>query len=271
MHIQLTSRAPRILGVVNVTPDSFSDGGLYLDPERAAARAREQWAAGADWADLGPASSHPAAPATSAAEELRRLAPVLDRLEGEGRRLSVDSFLPETQRYALARRVGMLNDVRGFPDPALYPALAAADSLLVIMHAWPRGEERPEPARLLARIEAFFAARMAALEKAGVARARLILDPGMGFFLSSDPAPSLAVLRGLRGLRERLGAPLLIGVSRKGFLGELTGRPVNERGAATLAAELFAAEQGVDFIRTHDVAALRDALRVQAALREPAP
>src|SRR5262249_53781055 len=128
------------------------------------------------------------------------------------------------------------------------------------------------PERLLVRIEEFFRARVAALEKAGVARSRLILDPGMGFFLSADPRLSLGVLRGLRGLRERLAAPILIGVSRKGFPGELTGRRTPaERGAASLAAELFAAEQGADFIRTHDVAALRDGLRVQAALRGEAP
>jgi dihydropteroate synthase type 2 len=260
------SRAPRILGVVNVTPDSFSDGGLYLVPERAAARARELWASGADWVDLGPASSHPTAVSTSADEEIRRLAPVLDLLAGEGRRLSVDSFRCETQRYALARGVAMLNDVQGFANPALYPELAAADCRLVIMHALSRETGPIEPEELLPRIERFFAERVAALEKAGVARERMILDPGMGFFLSSDPRFSLAVLRGLRPLRERLGAPILIGVSRKGFLGALTGRAPAERGAATLAAELFAAQQGVDFIRTHDVAALHDALLVQAAM-----
>jgi dihydropteroate synthase type 2 len=194
---------------------------------------------------------------------------VLDRLVGHERDLSVDSFHAETQRYALARGVGMLNDVRGFPDRALYPELAAADCLLVVMHAVTPGEPSPAPERLLERIEGFFGSRVDALEKAGVARERLILDPGMGFFLSSDPRRSLAVLRGLRRLRERLAAPILIGVSRKGFLGELTGRAVSERGAASLAAELFAAEQGVDWIRTHDVAALHDGLRVQAALREP--
>lgn len=268
LHGKRTSGTPRILGVVNVTPDSFSDGGLFLDPERAAARAREHWHAGADWVDLGPASSHPSAPETPAEEEIRRLAPVLDRLRGRERQLSVDSFRPETQRYALARGVGMLNDVRGFPDPGLYPELAAADCLLVVMHAVAAGERAPTPQALPARIEHFFQARMDALEKAGVARERLVLDPGMGFFLSSDPRFSLAVLRALATLRERLAVPILIGVSRKGFLGELTGRAVAERGAATLAAELFAAAQGVDFIRTHDVRALRDALRVHEALSE---
>ncbi len=260
--------ATRILGVVNVTPDSFSDGGLFLDPARAAAHAHELWQAGADRVDLGPASSHPSAPSVAAEEEIRRLAPVLDRLAGHEHDLSVDSFRAETQRYALARGVGMLNDVRGFPDPGLYPELAAADCLLVVMHALAPGEPSGGPERLLERIEGFFRSRVDALEKAGVARERLILDPGMGFFLSSDPRLSLAVLRELRRLRERLGAPILIGVSRKGFLGELTDRAVTERGAASLAAELFAAEQGVDWIRTHDVAALRDGLRVQAALRE---
>ena len=167
LHRKITSDAPRILGVVNVTPDSFSDGGLYLDPERAAARALEHWEAGADWVDLGPASSHPAAPPTPAEEEIRRLAPVLERLAGRERQISVDSFCPETQRYALARGVGMLNDVRGFPDPELYPELAAADCLLVVMHAVAPGERSPDPERLLERIEAFFRTRVAALEKAG--------------------------------------------------------------------------------------------------------
>src|SRR5262245_27025460 len=143
------SSATRILGVVNVTPDSFSDGGRYLDPARAAAHAHQLWEAGADRVDLGPASSHPRAPSVAAEEEIRRLAPVLDRLAGHERDLSVDSFRVETQRYALARGVGMLNDVRGFADPALYPELAAADCLLVVMHALAPGEPSSGPDRLL--------------------------------------------------------------------------------------------------------------------------
>jgi len=262
---------PRIVGILNVTPDSFSDGGRYQDPDVAARRAEELWSDGAEWVDLGPASSHPRAATVMASEEIRRLGPVLDRLRGHEARLSVDSFQPETQRYALSRGVSVLNDVRGFEWPELYPELARAGCTLIVMHALPR--DPPMPPRdaggadaLWLHMERFFAARVEALERAGVSRSRLILDPGMGFFLGSDPMLSLDVLCGIARLRDKLGLPVLIGVSRKSFLGTLTGRDVAERGAATLAAELFAADRGVDYIRTHDVRALRDALCVRAAL-----
>jgi len=258
-----------ILGVVNITPDSFSDGGQFYAADQAAERALACAAEGADIVDLGPASSHPSTPRVSAEEEIRRLAPVLDRLAGSGLTLSLDSDQPATQRYALARGVSMLNDIRGFAHPEFHAELADHDCSLVLMHstAAAGGDGAPPtPSNVLERIEAFFVERVAALERAGVARRRLILDPGMGFFLGPDPALSLRVLHGLPTLRARLGLPVLIGVSRKSFLGQLTGRAVTERGAATLAAELAAAALGADYLRTHDVRALRDGLIVQRAL-----
>lgn len=261
---------PSIVGVVNLTPDSFSDGGRYLEPAAALAHARQLLDDGADLVELGPASSHPDADGVAPAEEIRRLEAVLGPLLASGAAVGVDTFQPETQRWALARGVGWLNDIQGFPEPELYPDLARAQARLVVMHSVQRrgraSRMRTAPAAVLAGVEAFLRERVAALAAAGVARGRLILDPGMGFFLGSDPEPSVLALRRLRKLRAELGLPILVSVSRKSFLGALTGRPVGERGAATLAAELFAARQGADYVRTHDVRALRDALVVTGAL-----
>jgi dihydropteroate synthase type 2 len=256
--------APGIFGIVNVTSDSFSDGGRYLDPERAIDHARQLVRDGADVIDLGPASSHPQAAGVSAATEIARLTPVLAALQSDGIAVSVDSWRAETQRFALARGVGWLNDVRGFADPGLYPELASAACRLVVMHCAAQGKSASWDT-----ICAFFEQRLAAFARAGIAETRIVLDPGMGLFLAPDPAPSLEVLRRLPELRRRFGRDLLISVSRKSFLGALTGQPVHERGAATLAAELHAAAQGIDWIRTHDVRALRDALRIRDALAGP--
>lgn len=254
---------------MNVTTDSFSDGGLYLDPERAIAHACALAKDGADAVDLGPASSHPDASPVSPETEIERLAPVVAALAERGIPVSVDSYRPETQAWALARGVAWLNDIRGFPDASLYPALARSDCRLVVMHSIQRGpatRQAASPDAVLAGMREFFAERVAALTRAGVARERLVLDPGMGFFLGDAPEPSLAALRALPELRERYGCELLVCVSRKSFLGALTGRSPEERGAATLAAELYAAGRGVDWIRTHDVRALADALAVGRAL-----
>jgi dihydropteroate synthase type 2 len=264
--------APRIVGVVNITEDSFSDGGAFLAPEAAIARARQLVADGAEIVDLGPAASNPDAIAVPAEEEIRRLDPVIAALDAAGVAISVDSFRPQTQRYALARGVAFLNDIQGFPDAALYPDLAAARARLIVMHAVQRrgGATRADlPAdSMVERILRFFEARLAALERAGIARERIIIDPGMGFFLSSRPEASLRVLAELPRLKRAFGLPVLISVSRKSFLRAITGRAAEAAGAATLAAELCAALAGADYIRTHDAAALGDGLRVLAALAQ---
>ncbi len=270
---------PRILGIVNITADSFSDGGRYLAPQDAIAHGRRLFAGGADILDLGPASSHPDAAPVAAEEEIARLAPVIDAFADRLDSLSIDSFLPETQRYAIARGVGFLNDIHGFADSSIYPLIAGADCRLVVMHmVQERGRATRAsipPDEMWERIETFLARRIAALEAAGIARERLILDPGMGFFLSSRPEASTQVLAHIERLRRAFGLPLLISVSRKSFLRGLVGREVADLGPATLAAELFAAACGVDYIRTHDAAALSDGLRVTEALRaaaaEPLP
>ena len=262
---------PLLIGILNITEDSFSDGGRYLDPAAAMAQARQLVAGGADIVELGAAASNIAAKVVPPAEEIRRLEPVIAALVAEHIPLSVDSFQPETQRFALARGVAYLNDIQGFPDPAIYPDLAAASCRLIVMHA-AQGRGRAQRLELEAnevwqRIEDFFAERVPRLERAGIARERLILDPGMGFFLSSRPEASLRVLAGLGRLKRAFGLPVLVSVSRKSFLAALTGHDQPAQlGSASLAAELFAAAQGADLIRTHDPAALRDGLRVAEAL-----
>ena len=271
MSRSVPSRTPvRIVGVVNITEDSFSDGGPYLEPEAAIAHARGLRSDGADVVELGAASSHPDARPVSPDEERRRLAPVLEAIAGEDIAVSVDSTQPETQRLALAYGAAFLNDVRGFPNPATYPTLAASDCRLVVMHSI-EGREiatrvQTDPAMIWPRVEAFFEARLAALRAGGIEHERLVVDPGLGFFLGANPEPSVAVLSAIGRLRARFGAPVLVSPSHKSFLRALTGRSVAEIGPATLAAELYAARAGVDYIRTHDVRALSDALTVERAL-----
>ena len=255
---------------MNLSEDSFFAGGRHPDPERAIAHALELVRDGADSIDVGAAASNPRAQAVAPDEEIRRLEPVVTALQRAGVSVSVDSFAPAVQQWALTRHVDLLNDTRGFPDSSLYPQLASSRSRLIVMHAISdsgRADRTPGDARtILDRVLVFFRQRLAALESAGIARERCILDPGMGLFLGTGAEPSIAVLRSLRTLRETFGLPVLVGVSHKSVIGLLSGRAVDERGPATLAAELYAVRQGVDWIRTHDVRALRDAIVVQGAL-----
>ncbi len=264
---------PKILGIVNITSDSFSDGGKFLTPEAAIAHARKLVAEGADMIDLGPASSNPDATPIPAEEEIRRLAPVLDALLGDGIEVSVDSYRPETQAWALSRGVRWLNDIRGFPDASLYPALAASASRLIAMYSIQQGQadrrDAPE-GDIIGHICRFFDERLKALEAAGIDRARIVLDPGMGFFLGAAPETSFEVLGRLGEIGGRFALPLLVSVSRKSFLRAVTGRAPGEVGAATLAAELIAAMKGANFIRTHAPAPLKDALAVAAMLKDSA-
>jgi dihydropteroate synthase type 2 len=219
---------PRIVGIVNITEDSFSDGGRYLDPAVAVTHARKLLTDGADIIELGPAASHPDSAPVSAAQERRRLAPVL---EASDCRLIV---MHTVQAAGAATRV--LTDEAAVWDGTL---------------------------RFLAR-------RLAALQAAGIGRDRLVIDPGLGCFLGSTPGPSLAALAGIRELKDTFGVPVPVSPSRKSFLRALTGSDVTRSGPATLAAEIFAAWQGADYIRTHDVAAARDALTLLAAITREA-
>jgi len=259
----------KILGILNITEDSFSDGGKYLEPSAALAHARAL-TQDADILDIGAASSNPDAAPVAPQVEIARLESVLPQLQRANIPLSIDSYATEVQRWALQHNVEYLNDIHGFPDEALYPELAASRAKLIVMHSVQEGGKATPmdvpPSQIMDRIRRFFAARIAALTKAGIARDRLILDPGMGFFLGTDPETSLAVLRGLPSLKSEFGLPLLVSVSRKSFLRKITGRAPSEAGPASLTAELFASMNGADLIRTHDPKALRDSLEVWAKL-----
>ncbi|MGD1934830.1 MAG: dihydropteroate synthase [Candidatus Phaeomarinobacter sp.] len=262
--------SPTLLGILNITADSFSDGGRYLDPDAALAHARALMAQGADMIDLGPASSHPDSADVGAAEEISRLGRVLPQLVDAGIPVSVDSFEPDVQLWALGHGVPYLNDIQGFPHSEIYPALASASAKLIIMHGV-QGRGRAQRQDVAAadiwdRIFTFFDERLAALQAAGIARERCVLDPGMGFFLGTDPEVSLTVLREIGRLEARYDLPVLVSVSRKSFLRKMTGRDVADIGPATLAAEIFAAKAGARYIRTHAPGALRDALAVTGAL-----
>jgi len=266
--------AVRIFGIVNVTRDSFSDGGRFFAPEAAIAHGERLLADGADVLDLGGESTHPDAEPVAADEEIRRLEPVVAALRGLVE-LSVDTNKPEVMRAMLAAGVSWLNDVNGFRDPGALAVAAAAPSSVrfVVMFSrsrTARAERRVAGAAgLLDELRAFVAERRDAFAGAGVVAGRLVFDPGMGFFLGRDALPSLVVLKHLGRLAAAAG-PLLVSVSRKSFVGEVTGRPVAERGAGTLAAELWAVRAGAGYVRTHDVRALRDALAIEAAI-EGAP
>jgi dihydropteroate synthase type 2 len=259
----------KLLGILNITEDSFSDGGRFLDPAAALAHA-QRLAKDADGIDLGAASSKPDATPVAPEVEIARLAPVMTAMRRDGVPVSVDSFAPEVQRWAIAENVAYLNDVRGFPRPELYPALAASPAKLIVMHSveglGPATRLHVPATELFGRIVAFFERRIAALTEAGVARDRLILDPGMGLFLGSHPDASFVVLRRIAELKAAFALPVLISVSRKSFLRRLVDRDVSEAGALTLAAELHAVREGADYIRTHDPRAVRDALAVFRAI-----
>ncbi len=256
-----------ILGIVNITADSFSDGGKFLTTNAALAHARKLVKDGAHILDLGSAASNPRAQPVSPVEEIARLAPVVAALKRQDVPVSIDTFAPEVQRWALDQRVAYVNDIHGFPEPSLYPALADSSAGLIVMHAVQAAGRATAvdipPDTIVRRVIEFFEARIEALTRAGVARSRLILDPGMGMFLGRQPEASYEVLRCIPELKQAFGLPILVSVSRKSFL--RGKRSPAEAGPATLAAELFAVFRGADYIRTHDPAALADGLAVWTA------
>jgi dihydropteroate synthase type 2 len=263
-------RTAQIIGIVNITEDSFSDGGRFLPASAAIEHARGLAASGADVIELGPASSHPDSTPVSAKDQIERMIPVVDALASDDLSLSIDATEPDVLRYGMQIGAAILNDIRGFPDAQLHADLAESRASLVVVHSL-LGRERAErndasPDEVLASIDRFFDLRLRELVRAGVAEDRLIVDPGMGFVLGRDPRASVAVLRRIPELRVRFGRPVLISVSRKSFLRRLTGRSVDQVGPATLAAELYAVRNGADYVRTHDAGALRDALAVERAL-----
>ncbi len=263
---------PFVMGVVNATPDSFSDGGRFLSPDAAAAQAERLAEEGADLVDLGGESTRPGAAPVDAVEERRRVVPVVERLRARGFALpiSVDTSKAEVARAALEAGADLVNDVHGLADPALARVVADAGAPVVLMHT------RGTPATmqdlavyrdLLAEVAAELRQALARAVAAGVAEERIILDPGLGF--AKTPGQSVELLARVGELRA-LGRPLLVGPSRKRFIGHLTGAPVEDRLPGTLAAVTACVLAGVELVRVHDVAAARQAAQVAAALRQAA-
>jgi dihydropteroate synthase len=260
---------PLLMGVVNASRDSFSDAGELPDVDARAARAAEHVAAGAAIVDVGGESAVGGRPRIAAAEEIERVVPLVERIVAAHDVLvSVDTYKPEVAEAAVAAGAGMVNDVSGLRDPALADVCARTGAALVIMHT------RVEPKGTLldpggyddvvADVVGFLEERVAVARSRGVGEWQIVLDPGPDF--AKTPAQTVAVLRRLDAV-SALGHPVLLAVSRKDFLGAITGRPAPQRGAATLAALAAGVDAGASILRVHDVAAAADFLAVRAVLR----
>jgi len=260
---------PLIMGVVNVTPDSFSDGGPYHHPDAAIAHARELIIEGADIIDIGGESTRPGAMPVSTADELARVLPVLDALRGATVPISVDTWKPEVMAVVLEHGASMINDVNAFAAPGALEAVMESDCALCLMHK--KGDPRtmqtgPTYVDVVTEVRDFLAERVGVAQAAGIARQRLVVDPGFGF--GKTAVHNLQLLRKLDSM-QALGLPVMAGLSRKSLLGRITGRTVGERQAASVAAALLAVERGAALVRVHDVAATRDALQVLSAVNDP--
>ncbi len=257
---------PLVMGILNVTPDSFSDGGRYAELPAALARAAEMEAEGAAIIDVGGESTRPGAMPVEADEELRRVLPVVERLAASARiPVCVDTHEPRVMRAALAAGASMINDVSALSAPGALEVLAAADAAVCLMHM--QGEPRtmqqaPRYADVLADVRGFLHERVARAEAAGIDRSRIVIDPGFGFGKTLEH--NLALLRGLAAIAAD-GLPVLAGLSRKRMVAELTGDPGADRLAGSIALAVLAAQNGARIVRAHDVGPTVAALRVIAA------
>ena len=256
---------PLVMGVVNVTPDSFSDGGRYATHEAAVRHAHRLIEEGADLLDIGGESTRPGAAELPADEEIRRIVPVLDALRDCGLPLSVDTRRAETMRVALEHGADLVNDIGALRAPGAIDAVRGSDCAVCLMHM--QGEpgtmqQQPKYGDVVGEVEDFLAGRVAAAVENGIARERIVVDPGIGF--GKTLRHNLQLLAALDELAAL--APVLVGVSRKSMIGSLTGRDVDHRLAGSLSAMLAAAMRGARILRVHDVAESRDALRVWQAI-----
>ncbi len=270
----MPDREPVVMGIVNVTPDSFSDGGQYLDVSAAIEHGLELESQGAAILDIGGESTRPGAEPVSEAEELRRVVPVIEGLRAAGAeggrggrvRISVDTSKAAVAEAAIAAGASIVNDVTALRgDPAMVDVVAEHEVECCLMHMLgePRTMQRdPHYDEVVSDVRGFLEARMSFAVAHGVAEERILLDPGIGF--GKTDVHNLELLARLHELTE-LGRPIVIGTSRKSFLGRLTGRPVQDRLAATIATNVIAYERGAHIFRVHDVAPVRDALLITSA------
>lgn len=254
---------PLVMGVLNVTPDSFSDGGKFLSVGAAFDRAEQMIAEGVDIIDIGGESTRPGATPLSLQEELDRVMPVLYALRDCGRPLSIDTWKPQVMREALLAGADMINDINGLSAPGAVEAVSGSDCALCIMHMQrdPQTmQQSPQYQDVVQEVTAYLQERVKALESVGIERTRLCIDPGFGFGKTLEH--NLDLLKNVGQMQKTLGLPLLAGLSRKATIGAITGKPPQDRLAGSLAAALVAAANGASILRVHDVAETVDALKV---------
>lgn len=258
---------PGVMGILNVTPDSFSDGGRYDALDAAVEQALKMQQAGAAIIDIGGESTRPGAPPVGVQQELDRVLPVIEALSVKLQiPISIDTSKPQVMQAAVAAGAGMINDVNGLNAVGAMEAVTDANVPACIMHM--QGEPRtmqqtPDYADVVSEVREYLSRRLAACEAAGISRQRLLIDPGFGFGKTLEQ--NLALLAGLESFQE-LGVPVLAGISRKSMIGQITGKPVEQRLPGSLAAAVMAVERGAKFLRVHDVAATVDALKFTLAV-----
>jgi dihydropteroate synthase len=260
---------PLVMGILNVTPDSFSDGGHFQSLDNAISHAEQMLEDGADIIDIGGESSRPGAVPLSLDEELRRVIPLIYALRDCGRPISIDTYKPEVMREAIIAGVDMINDIHGFGSVESRAAVVDSDVALCVMHM------QNTPATMQAQpsyedvnqdVMQFLRDRSAQLIRDGIEKNRICIDPGFGFGKTLDH--NISLLRQLSWLQSELGLPVLVGLSRKAMIGALTGKCVEQRMAGSIAAALFAMNQGAKIVRVHDVAATVDAIEVWHAVTQ---
>lgn len=259
---------PLVMGILNATPDSFSDGGRYQSIELAISHAEQMIADGVDIIDIGGESSRPGAVPLALDEELARVMPLIYALRDCGKAISIDTYKPEVMREAIIAGVDMVNDIRGFSDPLSRSVIASSDVAVCVMHMQNNPlnmQQQPSYVDVVREVQAFLSARCDDLFALGVDRSRVCVDPGFGFGKTLEH--NLHLLRHLGALSEQLDLPVLAGLSRKNMIGVLTGKPVEKRLAGSVAAALAAVQQGAKLVRVHDVAETVDAIKVWHAIQ----
>ena len=257
---------PVVMGILNVTPDSFSDGGRFQSLEFAVSRAEEMISEGVDMIDIGGESTRPGSPAVALDEELRRVIPAVYALRDLGKPLSVDTYKPEVMREAILAGADMINDINAFRAPGALDAVVDSDCGLCVMHMQRSPEtmqQRPEYTDVVDEVISFLRERIDVMVAAGIERNRICIDPGFGFGKTVEH--NFALLRNIGKMRQELGLPVLAGLSRKSMIGAITGKPLEQRMAGSLAGALAAVAHGARIVRVHDVAETVDAVKVWQA------
>jgi dihydropteroate synthase len=263
---KLDLSCPKVMGIVNVTPDSFSDGGRYVSFSNAIDHARQLIEDGADMLDIGGESTRPGAAEVGEQEELDRVLPVIEGLRGIAVPISIDTWKPAVMRAAIKAGASMVNDVNALQAEGAIQVVAASNAAVCLMHkqGTPQSmQQRPSYEDVVLEVAEFMRQRIAAVAAAGIGRDRIVIDPGFGF--GKSLAHNLALLRELEAF-TKLGLPVLAGLSRKSMLGAITGREVGERLAASVAAAMLAVQRGASIVRVHDVRETVDALKILNAV-----